>query len=238
MTAARPLRTERASTTREAILTAAERLYAEHGVYAVSNRQVSEAAGQGNNAAVGYHFGTKTDLVRAIEERHRAPIEEHRERMVAQTDEATDMRGWVSCLVRPLTDHLADLGNPTWYARFAAQAMTDPAYHGFVVKDALSSPSLVQVVDGINRCLPDLPLDIRFERNIMARNLLMHSCADRERALAKGADRGLPDVLAGCRFGPHRRDRRHVAGARHAGGSARREGDRRPGQVRLVRACA
>ena len=67
------MRTDRASTTREAILTAAERLYAEHGVFAVSNRQVSEAAGQGNNAAVGYHFGTKTDLVRAIEQKHRAP---------------------------------------------------------------------------------------------------------------------------------------------------------------------
>ena len=187
VTAARPLRTERASTTRDAILTAAERLYAEHGVYAVSNRQVSEAAGQGNNAAVGYHFGTKTDLVRAIEERHRAPIEAHRERLVAQVDRNADMRAWVSCLVRPLTDHLADLGNPTWYARFAAQAMTDPAYHGFVVKDALSSSSLVEVVDGINRCLPDLPRDVRFDRNIMARNLLMHSCADRERALAKGA---------------------------------------------------
>jgi hypothetical protein len=168
--------------------------------------------GHGNNAAVGYHFGTKTDLVRAIEERHRAPIEAHRERMVAQTGESTDMRGWVSCLVRPLTDHLADLGNPTWYARFAAQAMTDPAYPGFVVKDALSSPSLVQVVDGINRCLPDLPLDVRFERNIMARNLLMHSCADRERALAKGATvaratwreagSGLIDAIVGMWLAP------------------------------------
>ncbi|MFC7675294.1 TetR family transcriptional regulator [Mycolicibacterium sp. GCM10028919] len=180
-------RAERASTTREAILTAAERLYAEHGVFAVSNRQVSEAAGQGNNAAVGYHFGTKTDLVRAIEQRHRAPIEALRETMVEDAGGSTDLRDWVACLVRPLTDHLAELGNPTWYARFAAQAMTDPAYHGIVVKDALSSSSLVEVVDGINRCLPELPLEIRFERNIMARNLLMHSCADRERALAKGA---------------------------------------------------
>ena len=180
-------RVERASTTREAILTAAERLYAEHGVFAVSNRQVSEAAGQGNNAAVGYHFGTKTDLVRAIEQRHRAPIEQLRETMVGAASGSTDLRDWVACLVRPLTDHLAELGNPTWYARFAAQAMTDPAYHGIVVKDALSSSSLVEVVDGINRCLPELPLEIRFERNIMARNLLMHSCADRERALAKGA---------------------------------------------------
>lgn len=140
VTAARPLRTDRASTTREAILTAAERLYAEHGVFAVSNRQVSEAAGQGNNAAVGYHFGTKTDLVRAIEQRHREPIEELRQRLVADTDERTDLRGWVACLVRPLTDHLDALGNPTWYARFAAQAMTDPAYHGIVVRTRSAPP--------------------------------------------------------------------------------------------------
>ncbi|HVV20016.1 MAG TPA: TetR family transcriptional regulator, partial [Pseudonocardiaceae bacterium] len=35
------VRAERASATRESILTAAERLYAEHGVVAVSNRQIS-----------------------------------------------------------------------------------------------------------------------------------------------------------------------------------------------------
>ncbi len=181
------VRSDRAVGTREAILTAAERLYAEHGVFAVSNRQVSEAAGQGNNAAVGYHFGTKTDLVRAIERKHREPVEELREQMVARAEGSTDMRDWVACLVRPLTDHLTELGNPTWYARFAAQVMADPAYHHIVVKDALSSRSLVRVIDGINSCLPDLPAEVRMERNIMARNLLMHSCAERERALAKGA---------------------------------------------------
>jgi AcrR family transcriptional regulator len=190
VTIVKAARTERASTTREAILTAAEQLFAEHGVFAVSNRQVSEAAGQGNNAAVGYHFGAKTDLVRAIEQKHRGPIERLREQMVAATREKkarADMRDWVACLVCPLTDHLAALGNPTWYARFAAQAMTDPAYHSIVVKDALSSPSLVQVIDGINSCLPELPIDVRVERNLMARNLLMHTCADRERAMASGS---------------------------------------------------
>ncbi len=186
-TASRMARADRASSTQEAILKAAERLYAEHGVFAVSNRQVSEAAGQGNNAAVGYHFGTKTDLVRAIEHKHRGPIEELREQMVAATGDSTELRDWVACLVQPLTDHLAALGNPTWYARFAAQVMADPAYHGIVVRDALSSPSLVQVIDGMKNCLPDLPAEVRAERNIMARNLLMHSCADRERGLAQGA---------------------------------------------------
>ena len=168
VTTARTVRADRATSTQEAILKAAERLYAEHGVFAVSNRQVSEAAGQGNNAAVGYHFGTKTDLVRAIEHKHRGPIEELRERRIADIDNSTEMRDWVAALVCPLTDHLAALGNPTWYARFAAQAMTDPAYHNIVVKDALASPSLVRVLDGITGCLPDLPVDVRVERNIMA----------------------------------------------------------------------
>ena len=217
MTAAgRTVRSERATSTQEAILAAAERLYAEHGMFAVSNRQVSEAAGQGNNAAVGYHFGTKADLVLAIEQKHREPIEQLREQMVfglgAELGQRIEMRDWVGCLVRPLTEHLAALGNPTWYARFAAQAMTDPAYYNIIVKGALSSPSLVQVVDGINRCLPDMPVEVRFERNIMARNLLMHTCADRERALASGssmhqsswhaAASGLIDAIVGLWLAP------------------------------------
>jgi AcrR family transcriptional regulator len=210
--AARTVRTERATSTQEAILAAAERLYAEHGMFAVSNRQVSEAAGQGNNAAVGYHFGTKADLVRAIERKHRGPVEQLREQMVAQLGDSVEMRDWVACLVRPLTEHLETLGNPTWYARFAAQAMTDPAYYHIIVKGALSSPSLVQVVEGINRCLPDLPAEVRFERNVMARNLLMHTCADRERALASGssmhqsswraAASGLIDAIVGLWMAP------------------------------------
>ena len=215
VTTAKAARTDRASTTQEAILTAAERLFAEHGVFAVSNRQVSEAAGQGNNAAVGYHFGTKTDLVRAIEQRHRVSIERLRKNMVTeivQSGAAEDMRSWVACLVRPLTDHLAALGNPTWYARFAAQVMTDPAYYNIVVKDALTSESLVQVIDGINRCLPELPIDVRVERNLMARNLLMHTCAERERAMAAGASvpgsswqaagSGLIDAVVGLWLAP------------------------------------
>ena len=211
-TATRSSRTDRASLTREAILTAAERLFAEHGVFAVSNRQVSEAAGQGNNAAVGYHFGTKTDLVRAIEHKHAIPVEKLREQRVADVGASAELRDWVSCLVLPLTDHLTALGNPTWYARFAAQVMADPAYNKTVTRDALALPALVKVLEGINRCLPDLPGDVRIERNIMGRNLLMHTCAEYERALSEGsplpltswraAASGLIDAIVGLWHAP------------------------------------
>lgn len=206
------VRSERVTATRELILSAAERLFAEHGVYAVSNRQVSEAAGQGNNAAVGYHFGTKTDLVRAIVRRHSERIEERRKRMVAETGDSTDVRDWVTCLVRPSIEYLAELGAHTWYARFAAQVMTDPAFRDILVQDSLASPSLLQTVDGINRCLPELSVEVRLERGDMARQLMVHTAAERERSVAEGsptprtswsaAATGLIDAIVGLWHAP------------------------------------
>lgn len=206
------LRRRRSDETREAILSSAEQLFALHGIIPVTNRQISEAARQGNNAAVSYHFGTKADLVRAIERKHAGAILALREQKLEVARKSTDLRDWVACLIWPLTDHLEALGNPTWYARFAAQAMADPVYHRIVTKEALTSPTMVQVVEGINRCLPHLPPLLLVQRNIMARNLLMHTCADYERGLAEGrqspcsdwqsAGAGLLDAIVGLWLAP------------------------------------
>nr|WP_055501846.1 TetR/AcrR family transcriptional regulator [Nonomuraea pusilla] len=180
------VRAERVGATRERILAAAERLFAEHGVVAVSNRQVSEAAGQGNNAAVGYHFGTKADLVRAIVRSHAERIEGLRRRALGEAEGSAEVRDWVACLVRPITEHLDALGRPTWFARFGAQVMTDPVLRGIMIEEALTSPSLVRIVEELDRCLPELPPEVRAERNAMASQLMVHMCAERERALAEG----------------------------------------------------
>ncbi|MGW4667057.1 TetR/AcrR family transcriptional regulator [Streptosporangium sandarakinum] len=180
------VRAERLNATREQIMTAAERLFAEQGVSAVSNRQISLAAGQGNNAAVGYHFGTKADLVRAIVRKRTDDVELLRRRMLAEIEGSADVRDWVGCLVRSLTEYLAGLGAPTWYARFAAQVMTDPALRQIMSEEALTSPTLQRVVDGLRRCLPRLTPEVRAERADMASRLIVHMCAERERALAEG----------------------------------------------------
>ncbi|MBB4678724.1 AcrR family transcriptional regulator [Crossiella cryophila] len=202
----------RAQATRELILAAAERLFAEHGVFAVSNRQVGEAAGQGNNTVVGYHFGTKADLVRAIIQRHADPVEEHRGRLVAEAGDSREIRDWMHCLVQPIVDHLAKLDTPTWYARFGAQVMTDPALRAIMIEEALTSPSINRIVDGLHHSLPDLPAEVRAERSDMLRQLLVHMIAERERALAEGTDTprsswqaagvGLIDALTGLWLAP------------------------------------
>lgn len=55
------------------LLDVAERLFAEHGVDAVSVRAINAAAGFGP-AAVNYHFGTKRDLLAAVVNRRFAPV--------------------------------------------------------------------------------------------------------------------------------------------------------------------
>ncbi|TLS48047.1 TetR/AcrR family transcriptional regulator [Streptomyces montanus] len=205
-------RAAQVSATRELILTTAERLFAERGVYAVSNRQVSEAAGQGNNAAVGYHFGTKADLVLAIARRHAEQVEQARVRMLAEIGDSTELRDWVACLVRPLTEHLADLGSPSWYARFSAQVMTDPALRQIMVEESLTSPTLRRILERLHRCLSELPVEVHAERSDMARQLILHLCAERERALAEStptarscwhdAATGLIDAIVGLWLAP------------------------------------
>jgi AcrR family transcriptional regulator len=192
--------------TREVILAAAERLFAEQGL-AVSNRQVSEAAGQANNFAVGYHFGTKADLALAIVRRHAPSIEQRRLEMLAAIKGSSDLRDWVSCLVRPITEHLAALGSPSWYARFLAQVTTDPALRQVVIADAIASASMQETSEGLTRLMPVLPEDVREERSDMSRQLIVYMCAERERALQAGtatprptweaAAVGLVDALVG-----------------------------------------
>jgi AcrR family transcriptional regulator len=202
----------RAVTTRRTILATAERLFAEHGIAAVSNRQISEAAGQGNNTAVGYHFGTKADLLRAIVNEHSGEIAAIRERLLTTRGDSTDVRDWVVVTVRPFTEHLDRLGGQTWYARLNAQLLTDPALRRIAVSDARQAPANVAAALLLERCLGDLPADVRTDRSEMARAILYHTCAERERALAAAepvrhttwdaAADSLVDAIAGLMLAP------------------------------------
>ncbi|MFI5696032.1 TetR/AcrR family transcriptional regulator [Kribbella sp. NPDC051586] len=180
------VRSARVNATRELILATAERMFAERGVHEVSNRQISEAAGQGNNTAVGYHFGTKTDLVRAIVRKHAEPVEERRRELLAELGEHPSVRDYVTVLVRSATDHMGSLGTPSWFARFSAQLMNDPSLREIQLQESLNSPTLSRLVDGLADHLADLPPAVRIERGDMARHLIIQMTAEFELALAEG----------------------------------------------------
>src|SRR3546814_11888057 len=66
------------------MLQAAEDCFGEHGIDAVSLRQIAIAAGQGNTAAVQYHFGSKEGLLEAIFQ-HRLPAIDPRRKALIET---------------------------------------------------------------------------------------------------------------------------------------------------------
>ncbi|MFI6231187.1 TetR/AcrR family transcriptional regulator [Micromonospora echinospora] len=197
--------------TRQRILVTAERLFAEHGVFSVSNRQISEAAGQGNNTAVGYHFGTKEDLIRALVRRHTVPMAAIGRRLSDRYESSTDLRDWVTCVVRPFTDHLASLGSPSWYARFAAQVLAEPRLRELAAAELGEASMLRDVAASLHRCLPTLAAEVLRERDDMARTLIVHVCAQRERSLGSSTGAAaawaatatsLIDVIVGMYLAP------------------------------------
>jgi AcrR family transcriptional regulator len=84
---------EARETTRQRLLDAAERLFAEHGFEGTPVRDITTAA-DCNVAAVNYHFGSKDKLYLAVFQRRFAALREQRissieNAMVAAGDEAT-----------------------------------------------------------------------------------------------------------------------------------------------------
>ncbi|WP_026425601.1 TetR/AcrR family transcriptional regulator [Actinokineospora inagensis] len=176
---------DQAGTTRALLLRTAERLFAERGLAQVSNRQIVEAAGQANNSALTYHVGTRTDLIHAIARDHGEPIAHRTQRMVEAARGSTDPHTHVASLVLPYTEHLADLGNPSWYARFTAHIAADPAFAGGVLADPLLAPYFREGLDTLHAYVPDLPHEEAELRGQTVRLAIIHTCAAQERAAAE-----------------------------------------------------
>ncbi|MEU5882013.1 TetR family transcriptional regulator [Spirillospora sp. NPDC047279] len=94
-----------ARATKERLLWAGARLFARDGVDAARTRDIVALAGQGNDSAITYHFGSRRGLLEAI---LRAGVERMEPVRAAalETLEAGDLRGVVGAIVGPIADEL------------------------------------------------------------------------------------------------------------------------------------
>jgi AcrR family transcriptional regulator len=116
---------------RESLLRAAEKLFAEVGIGAASLRRISVAAGQRNNSAAQYHFGSKAGLVSAIVQARLGPINARRADLLAAADadgRGDDVAALVEALVVPLVEFTIDRPDGSSYARFLAASYGDPQW--------------------------------------------------------------------------------------------------------------
>ena len=86
-----------ATRTRARLIRAGEQRFARDGVKGARLADIVRAAGQANDAAVGYHFGSREGLLRTIVDRHLEAMEEQRE----VPPEDADLRTVVAAIVEP-----------------------------------------------------------------------------------------------------------------------------------------
>src|ERR1700689_1630291 len=101
---ARLLRARGEKSGRETIMDAAERLFAERGIDAVSLRTINAEAGY-SVAALHYHFASRDGLIRALLERAQPQMFTQRAPMIAvlSAEAAPPLEGIVAALIMPLT---------------------------------------------------------------------------------------------------------------------------------------
>lgn len=151
-----------ASDTREALLDAAEHVFAERGLRAASLRAITGAAGA-NLAAVHYHFGSKEGLVEALFARRLVPLNAERLAWLERCEaDAAPEAPAVACLVRAFVAPVIrmmrdDEHGGRQFARIIGRAIfePDPEYRNALV-NALR-PVVDRFVAAFVRACPELP---------------------------------------------------------------------------------
>src|ERR1700761_989217 len=118
----------RVAESKDLLIEAAERLFAELGIEAVSSRQIALAAGQRNQSAIRYHFGTKDDVLRALLRSRVSEINQRRTALLAEIDElgrSPELRGLISAIAVPLAEKVASGPQGSNFVRFLAHLFSD-----------------------------------------------------------------------------------------------------------------
>ncbi|MEI7443873.1 MAG: helix-turn-helix domain-containing protein [Burkholderiales bacterium] len=157
-----------ASATATALLDVAERLFAEHGLAAVSLRQIVLASGQGNLSAAHYHFGSRDGLVRAVLARRLRVLDAARHRgfdAIEADGRAASLEAVIGVAVGVLAEVIEREPWGADYVRVLAQTMFETGLARVDGIDPMLFGSLDRAVTLARARLPDLPRAI-FEARV------------------------------------------------------------------------
>lgn len=182
----------RGAVTRQLILTAAERLFALHGIAAVPLRDIGIAAGQRNHAAVQYHFGERDEVVKAIMEFRGAQSEASRVDLVASLMLGTTpptVVDVVAAFVRPLAIHIEP---DNYYLTFLSLYITEEGGYEGLGTNVHTGASVLTLWTVLRRLVPDVPDAVLQERWWVTLTSAVHSLARYHAAHRKRANLPAP----------------------------------------------
>lgn len=167
----------------EALLKTAQRLFAEKGIDAVSMREIAREAGQRNNSALHYYFGSKEALIQAIMQNAMREAGAKRDAYVERlTKEGrqTDLRALIEALVWPMASRQLS-GRGDTYNRFLAAAQVHPDIDVFASSQEEEADSFRRVYKLLQLALSDMPEQLLRQRYLSAISFIMFSLGQFER---------------------------------------------------------
>ncbi|WP_166825861.1 TetR/AcrR family transcriptional regulator [Brevibacterium limosum] len=174
---------------RDALLDAAEELFARNGIDAVSNRRIVEHAGAANHSAIAYHFGGRDGLLRALVERHHDEMSRRRIELMAQLGESPNIHELVAARLRPLIELLDSLPKPSWRAQFMSQISAVPSAVE-VAKEVVRDTDLPDALRFINGAVDGIPEGVLRGRAYLLGSMVVGVCADQEAKMNEDANKG------------------------------------------------
>ena len=229
--------------TRTRLLDAAEQLFAERGLDAVSVRDITELA-DANTAAIHYHFGSKQDLIAAVLARRAAAMGERREELLDRLDEqpTAGLREVVAVMVQPTAELVADGPGGRNYVAFLAALGSHAELVALVID--VYDPYTERYLRALERVTPDLPGDVRLQRFAVGKDLVNRLLGQPHGQVQLWVDRlqpgtapvadNLVDLLVGIFSAPVTAPRAAERAVRRGGPAPRRRdgGPARPARAR------
>ncbi|MCE9650925.1 MAG: TetR family transcriptional regulator [Parvibaculum sp.] len=154
------------SDTRLRLILAAEKLFGEQGVHGVTLKEINAAAGQRNESALHYHFGSKPALVEAILLHRARDIDTVRGEFVEallRDGKEKDIRVLLRATFMPLVGLVAE-EDGVRFVRFLAQVLNDPDFDLPTLALRGDLPSVNRANALIVAALGDLPPEIAIQR--------------------------------------------------------------------------
>ncbi|MGA2435856.1 MAG: TetR/AcrR family transcriptional regulator [Bryobacteraceae bacterium] len=150
------------SLTRDRILDAAERLFAEEGFDATSIRSITESAGA-NLASVNYYFQSKDALIQAVFSRRLGPLNQRRLAMLAAVEESSgdgppQVEGVLRALFEPPFRMSSTLhGKGRSFACLLGRVFAEPGDLFARIVEEQFGEIRQRFVAALRRALPELP---------------------------------------------------------------------------------
>jgi AcrR family transcriptional regulator len=202
--------------TRDLLLDAAARLFAERGVDNVSIAEIVRAAGQRNTSAIHYHFGSRDEVLRAVLARHVPELAQRRFSLLQQARgrPVREARPAADAIVRPVTEFAQGGWRQRAYLQIGSELAGSLDRVSPEIRTLLQQTAGDEAWDLLHERCPKIPAHVWQLRQDLCIVFIGRAAADRARHLDQGGTRhvlsddhfvdNLVEMVLGAMKAPHR----------------------------------